>query len=112
MVLGAVHKSCTYNELQNAFEIQLFHLFSFLFFHLSQQINKGPYIYDVHTEGGEGVLEVCHMFVDSIVFKQWIYCSFLRMKVGGSQNSSFFVDVINVSRYSRMKQVKFVEDSI
>ena len=33
----------------------------------------GPYIYDVHTEGGEGgwrSLEICHVFVDSIVSKQ------------------------------------------
>ena len=33
-------------------------------------IKKGPYIYEVHTEGGWGSLEICHMFADSIVFKQ------------------------------------------
>ena len=32
--------------------------------------NKGPYIYDVHTDGGWGSLEICHVFADSIVFKQ------------------------------------------
>ena len=56
----------------------------------------GAYIYDVHTEWGWGSLEICHVFADSIVFKQWIYCSFLWMVgVGGSKNWSFFVDVIN-----------------
>ena len=30
----------------------------------------GPYIYDVHTEVGWGSLEICHVFADSIVFKQ------------------------------------------
>ena len=30
----------------------------------------GPYINDVHTEGGWGSLEICHVFVDSIVCKQ------------------------------------------
>ena len=32
--------------------------------------DKGPYIYDVHTEGGWGSLEICHVFADSTVFKQ------------------------------------------
>ena len=32
-------------------------------------------------KGVEEVLEICHMFADSIVFKQQIYCSFLRMGV-------------------------------
>ena len=31
---------------------------------------KGPYIYDVHTEGGSGDLDICHIFDNSIVFKQ------------------------------------------
>ena len=32
---------------------------------------KGSYIYDVHTErGGVGSLDICHVFVHSIVFKQ------------------------------------------
>ena len=31
---------------------------------------KGPYIYDVHTEEGSGDLNICHIFDDSIVFKQ------------------------------------------
>ena len=37
---------------------------------------KEPYIYDAHTEGG---LVISTTFVDSIVFKQYIYCSFLWM---------------------------------
>ena len=28
----------------------------------------GPYIYDVHTEGAWGSLEICHVFADSTVF--------------------------------------------
>ena len=31
---------------------------------------RGPYIYDVHMEGEWVSLEICHMFVDSIVLKQ------------------------------------------
>ena len=52
---------------------------------------QGQYISDVHTERGGDV---------SIVFKQYIYCSFLWI-VGlrGSQNWLFFVDVINVFTY-------------
>ena len=30
----------------------------------------GSYIYDVHTEGEWGSLEICHVFADSLVFKQ------------------------------------------
>ena len=33
-------------------------------------LQKGPYNYHVHTEGGWGSLEICHVFADSIVFKQ------------------------------------------
>ena len=52
---------------------------------------KGPYIYEIHTEEGWGSLEICYVFADSIVFKQYIYCSFLRMVgAGGSKNWSFF----------------------
>ena len=32
-------------------------------------------------------LETCHMFVDSVVFKQYIYCLFLRM--GGHKKDNF-----------------------
>ena len=39
---------------------------------------KRPYIYDVDTEGGWG-LEIFQVFVDSIVFKQYFYCSLLQM---------------------------------
>ena len=38
------------------------------------RITKGPYIYDVHTEGGWGSLEICHVFVDSI----GLVCGFYR----------------------------------
>ena len=31
---------------------------------------KGPYIYDVHAEGGEGVLELCHVVTASLEFKR------------------------------------------
>ena len=44
-----------------------------------------PYFYDVHTVGRN--LGICHVFADSIVFKQLIYFSFLQMVgIGGSQN--------------------------
>ena len=42
--------------------------------------NEGPNIYDVDTDRGWGGLEICHMFTDSVVFKQHIYCLFLQMK--------------------------------
>ena len=38
--------------------------------HISQTLHWGSYIYDVHTEGGWGSLDICHVFADSIVFKQ------------------------------------------
>ena len=53
---------------------------------LLQNFVMGPYIYDVYTEGGWGSLVICHVFSDSIVFKQLIYCSFLWMVgVAGGQ---------------------------
>ena len=45
----------------------------FHIFHLSHSfaIAYGAYIYDVHVEARYGVgLEICHVFVDSTVFKQ------------------------------------------
>ena len=50
----------------------------------------GPYIYDVHTKGGCWSLEICHVFANSIVFKQYIYCSFLRMVGVGCQKMIIF----------------------
>ena len=57
----------------------------------------GPYIYDVHTEGGEWVrgwgLEIWHLFTN------WqIYCSFLQMGSGLGIKKMFlyFVNVITV----------------
>ena len=44
---------------------------------------KGPNIYDVGRERGWGSLEIRYMFTYSAVFKQQIYCSFLRMGVRG-----------------------------
>ena len=53
---------------------------------------KGPYIYEVHTEGrwgggggggGREGLEISHVFANSIFFKQWIYCLFLWMRRSG-----------------------------
>ena len=44
----------------------------------------------------EGGLDICQVSVDSAVFKQKIYSSFLQMRGGRLQNWSFFVDVINV----------------
>ena len=58
---------CVWNS---AFSFILIHLFVFIFPHSTQQVNKGPYIYEIHKEGCEGVLEICHMFADYIVFKQ------------------------------------------
>ena len=43
---------------------------------------KGPNIYEVHTEREWGGLEICHVFIDPIVFKQQIYCSFLQIEGG------------------------------
>ena len=40
---------------------------------------KGPNIFDIHTERRWEGLEICHVFTDATVFKQQIYCSFLRM---------------------------------
>ena len=54
---------------------------------------KGPYIYDACTEGGLMSLEICQVFVDSFVFKQYIYFTVLQMEGWGSLNWSFFVDV-------------------
>ena len=65
---------------------QAFSLTHLLFLHSWE-----PYIYDIHTEvEGWGVLEICHMLANSIVFKQYFYCLFLREKgVQGIQNWSY-----------------------
>ena len=46
---------------------------------------EGPNIYDIHTERRRVGLEIYHVFIDSIDFKQQIYCSILQMG-GGSEN--------------------------
>ena len=56
---------------------EVFNLSNHLFLILS---NEGPNIYDVHMERGWGGPEICHVFTDSIAFKQHIYCLFLQMK--------------------------------
>ena len=53
-------------------------------------LSKGLYIYDNHKIGGWGVLEIYHVFADSIVFKQLIYFSFCRQWRWGKKNWSFF----------------------
>ena len=55
-------------------------------------LSKATYIYDVHIKSGWGVLEIFHMFVDSIVFKLYIYCSIFADGVGGEgQKISHFL---------------------
>ena len=45
---------------------------------------------------GKGVLEMSHVFAESIVFKQQIYCSFLQeLGVGRVRKWYFYADVIN-----------------
>ena len=36
----------------------------------AERYNLGPNIYDVHMDEGWRSLEICHVFADSIVFKQ------------------------------------------
>ena len=50
---------------------------------------EGPDICDIHTKRRWGGLEICHVFMDSIDFKQQIYCSFLRTR-GGSKKLVIF----------------------
>ena len=45
-------------------------LLSLLLSHECSIESKGPYIYDAHTEGTRGVLEIRHLFAGSTVFKQ------------------------------------------
>ena len=47
-------------------------------------------------EVGGDVLEICHVFSDSIVFKQLIYCSFLKIAgVRAAKKLIIFIDVRN-----------------
>jgi hypothetical protein len=49
------------------------------------------------AQRGEGGLKICHVFADSIVMKQQIYCSLLLDGGrGGSNFRHFFADVLNV----------------
>ena len=50
------------------------------------RVHKGSYICDVQRKGwgsgeGGGGLEICHVFENSVVFKQCICFSFLQMRV-------------------------------
>lgn len=43
---------------------------------------KGPNIYDIQKKSWWRDFEICCKFTDSVVFKLWIYCSFLQMGIG------------------------------
>ena len=89
--------ACLYYEiLKFGCVLKLFPMFFTLFPMKLSISSKGSYIYDVHMQWRWGSLEICHMLVDPIVFKQKIYCSFLQMVgIARSRNWSIFVDVIN-----------------
>ena len=55
-----------------------------------------PSIHDIHIESRWVALEICQVFVDSIDFKQQIFCLFLWIGDGESQYFSSFVDAINL----------------
>ena len=61
---------------------------------------EGPNIFDIHAERTWEGLEICGVFMDSTIFKQQIYRSFLQMggRCGGGVKKLviFFVDVIIV----------------
>ena len=63
---------CTLNEIQVAVNLSVsVVLLSVLLSHDCRIASRrGPYIYDIHTQGTWGVLEIPHMFVGSTVFKQ------------------------------------------
>ena len=61
----------------------------------TSDLSKGIYIYGDHKKSEWGVVEICHVFADSIVFKQLIYCSFLQTVGKECKKLSFFVDVID-----------------
>ena len=73
-------------------------LIIFKYFSTLPNYCKGPNIHDIHREGGEGGIETCLVFQDSISFKQWICCSLSRMEwwVEGHKIGHFFMDVINI----------------
>ena len=69
-----VKKTCSQKEIKDLiFEV------SDPSTHIFFKSYKGPNIYGVRRERGWGG----HMFTCSIVFKQQIYCSFLRIEVRG-----------------------------
>lgn len=55
-----------------------------------------PLSHVIHIESGWVALEICQVFMDSIVLKQQIYCLFLWIGDGESQYFSSFVDVKNL----------------
>ena len=67
-----------------------------------------PNIYDIHTERRWG-FEICRAFMDSIVLKQQIYCSFLRIG-GGCKGKKKLVIFCGHHNYmiSDVKKVTFL----
>ena len=57
------------------------------------RVHKESYICDVQKKGLGENLEICHVLPDSVVFKQWLYCSFLQM---GITKLVIFCGIINV----------------
>ena len=59
-----------------------------------EYLNLLPLIKTIHLwrpHGSGGSLETYHVFVDSLIFKQWIYCSFLWMVGGGRLKIGHFL---------------------
>ena len=70
-----------------------------------QQTCKGSYIYYVHMEEGwsnRKGLKIGHIFADSFVFKQKIYCSFFRMARVGYRTSRITKLVISCCHHKCM----------
>ena len=72
-------KKCVteWNKRFNLWSLWPLHHFLFLYYFL-----WGTKHYDIHTERSWGGLEICRVFTDSIVFKQYIFSQFLRIKGG------------------------------
>ena len=50
---------------------------------ISQQTQKGQYVYDFHTEEGWGCLKTCHVFANFCEKTKMICCSFFFVGEGG-----------------------------
>ena len=85
---GTNQKDMLQNEMKDLiFEVSNL---SIAFFFKKIISYEGPKIYDIHTERRWGGLKICCMFASSFVFKQQIYCSFLRMGVGAVKEVVIF----------------------